>query len=291
MENSVGSLPLHLSEPASERHVGGKGLSGAVDRSVLPLTTALGYATGVAESLRERRGETPAHTNGGPDLVPAGPLGAVRHSSANSSRQAEQDSDIVAFGALLYELMTGSKPPQDESQVALPRVPAVGAEGVRTAATRLALRCMAGHPQGMRRILMELRLYSVMTRQSDWRPTDSVKVAPSHPPHIPARVDPLLEASEGGPSIPDQPDTLLISEDQTQLRPYCEGHCPACGSSFIHRSRPRTSFEYLLIAAGISLRQCDRCLYRYIVILGIVFTKRPRHVRRRSREGSQAVTS
>jgi hypothetical protein len=133
------------------------------DRSVLPLTTALGYATGVAESLRERRGETPAHTNGAPDLVPAGPLDPVRHSSEHSSRQAEQDSDIVAFGALLYELMTGSKPPQDESQVRS-----------AIAFRRWVLKECGPPPHAWRsavwlairkacdRILMELRLYSVI---------------------------------------------------------------------------------------------------------------------------------
>jgi hypothetical protein len=197
----------------------------------------------------------------------------------------------VAFGALLFELMTGSKPPQDASQLVVPSVPRVGPEGVRTAATRLSLRCMAGQTQGMQRILTELRLYSLMARQSNWRPIDSLKVASGHPARIPARVDPLLEASEGRPSSPDQPESLPVSDGQTQLRPYSEGHCPACGGSFIRRSRPRTSFEYLLITAGISLRQCDRCLYRYVVILGIVFTKRPRHVRRRPREGSDAAAS
>jgi hypothetical protein len=294
LENSVGSLPLHLSESGPEKPVGGKGLSAAEERSGLPLATALGYATGVAAALRERHGEMPPHTSGGPDRVPVGP----------SSRQDEQDSDLVAFGALLYELMTGSRPPQDVSQVVLPRVPWVGAEGVRTAATRLALRCMAGEPQDMHRILMELRLYGVIARQSGWRPTDSVKVVPEHPANMPPRGNPLSEASEGGSSVPDQaPNAIVdskakpqphasvpppemidparggpwfpVSADETQLLPFCDGECPACGGSFIHQCRPRTRFEYLLLAIGISLKRCHRCFYRYVVILGMVFTKRP----------------
>jgi hypothetical protein len=289
MENLLGSLHLHLSDLVPEKLVGGKGISAPVDSGVLPLATALGYAMGVAAALRERRGEIPAQSNGGPDHV--GPLGAVPHPSEPSSRQAEKDSDMVAFGALLYELMTGSKPPQDVSQFVVPSVPLVGAEGVRMAATRLSLRCMAGDPQGMQRILTELRLYSVMARQGGWRTTDSVTVGPGHPSNMPPRGNPVSEASGEDPSISDHSPTLLISADQTQSPPYCEGQCPACGGSFIHRSRPRTPFEYLLTATGISLNRCQRCLYRYVVILGIAFTKRPRHVRRRSPEGGRAVAS
>ena len=289
MENSVGSSQLHLSDLVPEKLVGGKGISAPVDSGVLPLATALGYAMGVAAALRERRGEIPAQSNGGPDHV--GPLGAVPHPSEPSSRQAEKDSDMVAFGALLYELMTGSKPPQDVSQFVVPSVPLVGAEGVRMAATRLSLRCMAGDPQGMQRILTELRLYKLMAWQRNWRPTDSVKVAPGDASHLAPRVNPLSEVSKGVPSVTQQPPDLVVSAGQTQLLPNCEGQCPACGNSLIHRSRPRTCFENLLVATGIGLKRCDRCLYRYVVILGIVFTKRPRHVRRHSRDGSHAVAS
>jgi hypothetical protein len=289
LENSVGSLPIHLSELGPEELVGGKGLSAAVDRSALPLAAALGYAIGVAAALRERHGEKPAQTNGRPERVPAGPLGPVPHPSERASPQAEQGSDIVAFGALLYELMTGSRPLQDVSQFVRKRVPLVGPDGVRTAATCLAVRCMAGDSQDMQRILTELRLYSVIARQRSWRPTDSVKVASGDPSHITPPVNLLSEVSKGGPSVPQHPPDLLVSADQTQLLPYCVGQCPACGNSLIHRSRPRTCFENLLVATGISLKRCDRCLYRYVVILGIVFTKRPRHLRRHSREGSHAV--
>jgi hypothetical protein len=304
LENSVFSLPIHLSESGPEKPVGGKGLSAAVDRSGLPLATALGYATGVAAALGERYGEMPAHKDGGPDRVPVGALDPVLRPSEHSSRQAAQDSDIVAFGALLYELMTGSRPPQDVSRVVLPRVPRVGPEGVRNAATRLALGCMAREPQDMHRILMELRLYGVIARQSGWRPTDSVKVVPRHPFNMPPRGNPLSKVSEGRSSVPDQAPRAIVdsrakpqshptvpppemidparggpwfpvSADETQLLPYCDGECPACGGSFIRQSSPRTRFEYLLFAIGISLKRCHRCFYRYVVILGMVFTKRP----------------
>jgi hypothetical protein len=254
MENSVASLYLHLSDLVPEKLVGGKGICAPVDRSVLPLDTALEYAMGVAAALREKHGEIPG--------------------------QFEKDSDIAAFGALLYELMAGSKPPQDVSQLVVPSVEWAGPEGVRTAATRLSLRCMTGDPQGMQRILTELRLYIVMVRQSGWRTSDSVRVGAGHPSNIPPRGSPVPEVSDGD-----------LSADQTQLLPCCKGQCPACGGSFIHRSHPRTLFEYFLTATGISLNRCERCFYRYVVILGIAFTKRPRHVRRRSPEGARAVAS
>jgi len=265
LENSVGSVTLPQSESGPEKPVGGKSAAVA-DRSIPALATALGYATGVAAALCERYREMPADTGGAPDLVPAGPLDPVLHPCEHSTRQAEQDSDMVAFGALLYELMTGSKPPQDVSQFVVPSVPWVGAEGVRTVATRLALGCMAGEPQDMNRILMELRLYGVIARQSGWRPVGSVSKAK---PQSHSTVPPpeMMDPARGGPWFP-------VSADQIELRPPCQGRCPACGGSFIHESRPRTRFEYLLIAAGISPKRCHRCFYRYVVILGMVFTKR-----------------
>jgi len=148
---------------------------------VLPLATALGYATDVATALRELHAEGRAHGEAGPDDVRVGPRGAVLPPPPASSRRGDQRADMVAFGALLFELVTGSKPPRDLSSVAVPLAPRVGSEGLRAAAIRLALRCLgaASDPAPhMQQALMEVRLYSLMARQSDWR----VAVAATPPP-------------------------------------------------------------------------------------------------------------
>jgi len=252
MENAAGSLPLHRSESESEEPVDRLSAVGA--GSVLPLATALGSATGVAAALRDRHGEIPVPTNDWSDGVRVGLRGAVLDGDEHSSQPSGQDSDIAAFGDLLYELMTGSRPPRDLSRVVLPRA-RVGAEGVRSAATRLALRCLAGERPNVQRILTEMRLYSLMARQS---------AASVH-----AKAKPQARLSGTGAL---RGAWHADGGDQTEL--LCDAECPACGGSFVHRSRPRTRFEYLLLATGISLKRCHRCLYRYVAILGIVFPKR-----------------
>jgi hypothetical protein len=203
MENSVASLALHRSESGSEKLVGGEGLSPTIAGCVLPLATALGYATGVAAALRERPGKMGAHTTARPERVEVGPLGAVLLPPEHSAQQTEQDTDVVAIGALLYELMVGSRPPQDLSQVVVPRVPRVGSDGVRVAATRLALHCLgaAGDPPaGMQRVLTEVRLYSVIARLSG-QPATAMELAawnPSLP--LPPCGNPLFAVADGPPS-------------------------------------------------------------------------------------------
>jgi hypothetical protein len=209
----------------------------------------------------------------------AEPRGAAEHSSPRS----ERDADV------------GVRPPQDLSQVVVPGVLRVGPKGVRAAATRLALRCprVAGNPPvDMQRVLMEVRLYGLMARQSGWQSTTGGELAagnPSVPP--PPRANPLssMALAEGqklAASFPPKtearplrvehrlgPEWMVVPVDQTGSPPFIDVECPRCAASFVHRSRPRTRFECLLLAAGLSLNRCHRCLYRYVAILGIVFPK------------------
>jgi hypothetical protein len=298
MVNSVDSFPLQRSESGSENLDGGEGPSASVVGSVLPLPTALGCATGVAAALRERHDEMHAKPEDWPDRVEAGPLGAVIPRPEYSSRRAEQHSDMVAFGALLYELMVGSKPPRDVSKVVLPRVPRVGPEGVRVAATRLALQCLgaAGDPPAdMQQVLTEVRLYSLLARQSVQHRATALELAAGNP-SLPPRRSSWSAVADFAPPAPGQQSTAIVQPKEQPPRPtdahptprteqppdpewfgvpaFSDVACPICCGSFVHPSRPRTSFERFLVAAGLRLNRCHRCLYRYVAILGVAFTKK-----------------
>jgi len=165
MENLVESLPLHPFDSRPERLVGAEGLSAPMGAGVLPLATALGYATGVAAGLRDRHAEMRAHAKAGPDRVRVAAPVAVRLPLEPSTQRTEQHADIVAFGALLYELMAGSKPPRDLYKVLPSQIHLVGPEGVRAAAIGLALQCLGadgGPTSNMQRVLTEVRLYRVV---------------------------------------------------------------------------------------------------------------------------------
>jgi DNA-directed RNA polymerase subunit RPC12/RpoP len=307
MDNSASSL-LCRSESVPGRLVGGEGLSASTagSGSVSLLASVLSYATGVAAALRERYGEMPADAEARPDRVPAGPRSAEMLPPEVSSQRTEQDADIVAFGALLYELMTGATPPRDLSQVTAPRGPRVGLEGVRTAATRLALRCLGAvgvPPDDMQQVLTEIRLYSLIARQNGRRHGTALQSAagnaslpPCGSPSVPASVDPDPPAEDRNPAAIAQPeaqpphppevDTPSKTEPSpvhawyaapdcwNESKPLPGVHCPACSSSFVYRSRPRTNFESLLVATGMRLNRCHRCLHRYLAFLGIVIAKK-----------------
>lgn len=291
MDNSVNSL-LCRSESMPDKFVAGEGPSATAGGSVSLLASVLGYATGVVAALRERHAAMPAEA----EPVPGG---------VHFPRTG-QEADIVAFGALLYELLTGSKPQRDLSQVAAPRGPRVGPAGVRTAATNLALRCLGAvgtPPDDLQQVLTEIRLYSLLARQNGRRSAtvlqpgaDNDSVPISGPPHGLAAVDRDRPAEEQSLTAVTKPETQLqrhpevdapshrehspvhewfiASDDMAESMPLPGVHCPTCSSSFVHPSRPRTKFEHLLVAAGIRLHRCHRCLYRYFAFLGMVITKK-----------------
>ena len=175
----------------------------------------------------------------------------------DSLERPDQGHDVSAFGGLLYEIVTGLRPNGDGGGIQpLEAAPRQGPEALRSAAICLALRCLEASPgpqPNMQQVLMELRLFRVLARQWDAA--------------LAAR--PLLEetrpAEDSAPASAPLPDTHPVSSVR----------CPHCRSHYVYPSLPRTFFEQLLDRTGIRLHRCHRCDYRYVVLLGIAFSKQP----------------
>jgi hypothetical protein len=263
--------------------------SSRIGGGAVPLATALSYATGVAAELRDRQ------TNIRPGTLPRD----------RSFRQNGENSDLAAFGAMLYELIAGSKPPRDLSNVLLPRVPQAGPDRVRASATRLALQCLGveGHtPADMQQVLTEMRLYSLMARQNSYQqrarsgqqalpspqfenssstlPESGIRASrhESNAVFQPKRQSQTLADADFSPRLAASPypGWFALPPDPPEWQLLPDVRCPLCGGTYVHRSRARTPFEHLLVASGILLKRCHRCLHRYVEIMGIVFPKRTR---------------
>jgi len=294
MQSASGLLQFNRSESRLEEADAGECLSEQIADGVLPLATALGYATDVAAALRELHGEGRAHGEVGPDHVRVRSQRAVLLPSRPSSRQADPRSDIVAFGALLYELLTGSKPPRDLSNAMAAPVPRAGPEGVRRAAQHLALRCLAAVDPAlhMQQALMEVRLYSLMARQSDCQPATAQAPAAGNPSSPLALGGGPLEMAPGEPgagSAGQEPSSGVPPEAEPQAvvatppekiapspaigSPPGGIKCPACGTFSVRRSHPRTVFEHLLSGARMRFYRCHRCDHRYVSALGMAIPK------------------
>jgi len=293
-QRSLFQMEKPVSLQQLEEPVGGACLAAIMADGILPLATALGYATEVAATLRELHAEGRGHGEVGPDHVHVGTRGAVLLPPRAQSRRADQYSDVVAFGALLYELMTGSEPPQDLSTVATPLRPRLGPQGVRTAATRLALRCLGAASDAaphIQQALTEVRLYSLLAGQSDWQfAAEEGRPKVDDSPPIVQDGESLRAAAEMGAPSANQPCALAPPapslESSTDLKRYLvppeqvppplppsDIKCPNCGSLSVFRSRPRGFFERLLERTGMRLYRCHRCPYRYVWVFKVACTK------------------
>ena len=153
----------------------------------LPAGDVLRYAVGIAEALRKIHDSGRAHGGLSPAAVVLG-TGCVTLEPAQKlavtvtpytapellkDNAADARSDIFAFGALFYEMLTGRKAFEADTQEALALVltnaapPSLG----RPALDRLVGGCVAKDPaarwQRMQKVLMELRLLTVSARRAD----------------------------------------------------------------------------------------------------------------------------
>jgi F0F1-type ATP synthase membrane subunit b/b' len=156
----------------------------------IPVSEALHYAMSLAEALRKLHDAGKAHgavtpqnialTGTGVDLIPSlGPPATVTPYTAPELIQGQSPdarSDIFAFGALVFEMLTGRCAFDGVSQTELKLAlcnsapPPSGSPAV----DRLVAGCVAKSPaarwQRMQKILMELKLLTVAARRADAAP-------------------------------------------------------------------------------------------------------------------------
>jgi len=245
---------------------------------------ALRCATDVASSLRDLHDAGRLHGSVNANSVVVTKTGAQLLPPNGHARHAVAGADVSAFGALLYEMVTGAKP----SPRATPPLPAVAPcntpKGLRIAATRLASKCIRSTSSSfteMRKVLTEVRLLGVqsgiqrkppafepLTAPAAWeRRRPEAPTAPAAPPR-PASSPPRRGAANPVFTTVPPEGFLAVKNVDTVDSPPSEINCPVCGVPYVYPSRPKTWFEMLLGAWGMPTLRCHRCLHRYVAIFG-----------------------
>ena len=257
-------------------------LAGVLAVGSLPLAAGLRCAGEIADELRDLHERSKAYgkltaasvliTGSGAHLLPLSdyPDGAMRQ------------RDVEAFGAVLYQVLTGTAPPATLAAVDLGvhGAPA-GPSRLRTAALKLALRCLSpkGTPLAMQQVATELRLLGLLlgqyeTNTGEGQVPATAEPAPMAQPPGGARPGPtdfghsMPSAGETGaaPLVPLGPDSFGHPKAQAKGEPQpAGGNCPKCDSSAVYVSRARSRFERMLERWQVPICRCYRCYHRYVV--------------------------
>jgi hypothetical protein len=129
-------------------------------RGPLPPDQALKYAHSVASALRELHRQRRAHGGIRVESIFLATSGMMLAAPepANDLRPVD---DIAAFGAVLFEMLTGHKPPEAG------KFP-VGSTGLQAAALQLAERCIGATEEAgpdIQKVSTEVRLLLILARQ------------------------------------------------------------------------------------------------------------------------------
>jgi hypothetical protein len=260
-------------------------LADALAAGRLPLATALKYACGIAKSLRDLHRDRQVHGSVNAACVALQPSGAELMRPRKNREAGGAAGDIAAFGGLLYEMLTGSRPPTGASASTYHSGgPRTGPGAVRSAAIRLAGRCLdpLNVPVSMQHLTNEIRVLSVLAHQYETignrLPASPIptRAAPS-PPFL-VSSQPIVKSTTLGPTnetpmAPGGPDTFgRVQERRAELAPV-GNRCPKCESTAVYVSRPRSRFENLLVRWNIPIIRCHRCYHRYLIFSCIKFSK------------------
>jgi len=151
------------------RETSGPGLRTLADRlseGRMPAPEALHYATLLAEALRQMHDRGEVHGSVSPESVvlAGGGIDLIPPPEKLESQAADASTDILAFGAVLHEMLTGRKIFGGES----PSVPTPTGIPI---ADRLLAGCLAKEPAArrpsMQKVLRELKLVTLAARCAD----------------------------------------------------------------------------------------------------------------------------
>lgn len=242
---------------------------------------ALQCATDIAIALRQLHNQRQAHGSIGGSTV------LLRETSARLAPpypgiRASQESDIAAFGSVLYQLVHGGEPPAGFTATRPPpNSHRNDNEGLAAAVTDLAYRCMASCAQNipdMQKVLTEVRLLAVMSRHRiqevpERRSLIAVPPAVAPQPRAPATVpEPIVEPAPLQEEVPASGFQDRKAERHAALTPTCE-RCPKCSSNYVYGSKARDWVERRFKNFAVPLYRCHRCYHRYFIVLQMKIAK------------------
>jgi serine/threonine protein kinase len=239
-------------------------LSQRLSPGALPLPFALQCATDIAAALRDLHEDGRVHGSLDAQSILLTPNGATLLEPANRVRRVTFADDIVAFGAVLYQMVTGHEPLPGRPLPAPSNERAeTGPSGIRAATMRLAARCMRVNdpPLKMKLVLAELQPLYTLARQAASGPEEFVDPPPAGPAQPPTRsTDPI--AWKNFEVDKTLPDNTRVDEV-----------CPSCGGTYVYLSKPRSRFERFLVWFDMPLHRCHRCYHRYFLVFGVSVSK------------------
>jgi hypothetical protein len=258
-----------------------KTLADRLESGRLNLGQALRYAADVADILRGLHEDGRMHGSVNTKSVVVGEEGAILLPPNGNVRSNIPATDISAFGAMLYEMVTGIKPSLEMTPQPPPTQMLSGEEGIQAAATRLASKCLcsvSNSPREMQNVLTEILLLSLRAKVYEKKS----QPAPSAEP-----ASQVAFAAAGARSVEGSapPRRMKSSEPVGFSAPPVYGYfatkvpdrsepapsgikCPKCGVPYVYPSRARNWFEHLLATWKSPPMRCHRCLHRFISVLG-----------------------